>query len=139
MQAIDAIVAPAVDGPPQSAPPAAPNPGDCYLVGPDAEREWAGKENCLAAYSTGGWRFIAPFEGLVVHVRSTETSAVYRSGAWQIGTMRGSKLEIGGQQVVGERQPGIASPAGGKTIDSEARAAISALLDAMRRHGLIES
>jgi hypothetical protein len=64
---------------------------------------------------------------------------VYRSGTWQIGTIRGSTLEIGGLQVVGERQPGIASPAGGKTIDAEARAAVSVLLEAMRRHGLIES
>ena len=137
--AIDALVAPSVDGPPESAPPASPSPGDCYLVGGEAQGEWSGRENCLAAHSTGGWRFITPPEGFAVHVRATGTSAVYRSGAWQIGAIHGSTLEIGGLQVVGERQPAIASPAGGKTIDSEARAALSELLGAMRRHGLIES
>lgn len=139
LQAIDTLVAPAVDGPPVSAPPESPSPGDCYLIGRNAEREWLGKENCLAAYTEGGWRFITPSEGLVVFVRSAGTSAVFRSGTWHIGTICGSRLEIGGLQVVAERQPGIASPAGGKTIDSEARAAVSAVLEAMRRHGLIES
>jgi hypothetical protein len=35
--------------------------------------------------------------------------------------------------------PPIAFPEGGETVDSEARAALGAALEAMRRHGLIES
>ena len=57
--------------------------------------------------------FARSSEGLTIHVRTTGSSAVYRSGTWQIGTIRGSTLEIGGLQVVGERQPAIASPTSG--------------------------
>jgi len=35
--------------------------------------------------------------------------------------------------------PSIPFPEGGETVDSEARAALGAALEAMRRHGLIES
>jgi hypothetical protein len=52
--------------------------------------------------------------------------------------VRGSALILGGTQVVGTRRPGILSPTGGATIDSEARTVIADLLGAMRAHGLIE-
>jgi hypothetical protein len=39
---------------------------------------------------------------------------------------------------VGPRQPGIAPPAGGATLDVEARSAIAAILAALTAHGLIE-
>ena len=51
--------------------------------------------------------------------------------------MRGSALNIGGQQVVGARGAAIAAPAGGTAVDVEGRAAISAILAALRSHGLI--
>jgi hypothetical protein len=72
-------------------------------------------------------------------VKSSGIPTVYRSGAWELGTVRGSSLVIDGQQVVGGRAAAIASPAGGATVDAEARAAIAAVLVAMRQHGLIET
>ena len=53
--------------------------------------------------------------------------------------LRGSALVLQGDQVVGSRQPAIASPSGGTTTDAEARAAIEQLLSALRQHGLIET
>jgi hypothetical protein len=53
--------------------------------------------------------------------------------------VRGDALVIGGNQVVGPRAAAIDSPADGAVIDVEARAAIAAILDALRQHGLIES
>jgi hypothetical protein len=47
-------------------------------------------------------------------------------------------LLLDGVQVVGTRASAIASPAGGTTVDSEARATIGQLLEALRQHGLIE-
>jgi hypothetical protein len=38
--------------------------------------------------------------------------------------------------VVGARQPAIAAPAGGTTIDAEARNAVAALLAVLKSHGL---
>jgi hypothetical protein len=72
-------------------------------------------------------------------VRSTATEAAYRDGSWELGAVRGSALLIGGEQVVGVRAAAIASPAGGAVVDAEARAALGAILAAMRAHGLIET
>src|SRR5689334_12586152 len=69
---------------------------------------------------------------------STETWALFRAGAWELGRVRGDAVMIGGEQVVGSRAAAIDSPAGGATVDSEARLAINAILGALREHGLIE-
>jgi hypothetical protein len=46
---------------------------------------------------------------------------------------------INGEQIIGSRGVAIASPAGGSTVDAEARSSIDQILAALRTHGLIES
>ncbi|MGE4304737.1 MAG: Gp138 family membrane-puncturing spike protein [Novosphingobium sp.] len=50
-----------------------------------------------------------------------------------------TEYRVGGVKVLGERQGAISDPSGGSNIDSEARAALSALLAIARSHGLIEA
>ena len=83
--------------------------------------------------------FARSVEGMTVHVRASAQPATYREGAWELGILRGSSLMLGGQQVVGSRGAAIASPSGGSTVDSQARAALGLVLDALRQHGLIEN
>ena len=71
-------------------------------------------------------------------MKSTGVWANFRAGAWEFGLLRGSGVMIGGVQVVGSRAAPIASPAGGTTIDAEARATIDQMLNALRNHGLID-
>ena len=78
-------------------------------------------------------------EGATVYVRSTGTRAAFRNDAWEVGQVRGAALIIGDEQVVGSRSEAISSPSGGTTIDSEARASVNSILDALRQHGLIET
>jgi hypothetical protein len=139
LQTLDLLVAGAVEEGPRASPPGAPAPGACYIVAAAAVGAWAGKSNCIAGWTSGGWRFIPPMDGMSLYVRASETFATYRAGAWEIGAVRGSSLVIGDDQVVGSRQAAIASPAGGSTVDAEARTALSAILAALRTHGLIES
>lgn len=134
----DALVAGAVEGLPQAAPPTSPVAGACYLVADAPTGAWAGKQDCIAAYSSGGWRFIAPVEGMTVYVRASAIWATYRGGSWEMGTVRGSSLVLGGQQVVGNRAVAIDSPSGGSSVDAQARTAIGQILSALRQHGLIE-
>lgn len=138
LQLLDAMVAGAVEEAPRASPPGAPAQGACYIVAALATGEGAGKEDSLAAYSSGGWRYVVPVEGMTVFVRSTGAWAVYRSGGWELGALRGSSLLIDGQQVVGSRTAAIPAPAGGSTVDAEARAALGSILSALRQHGLIE-
>ena len=137
LQLLDIAVAAAVEGPPENDPPAAPTAGSCYLVGDNPTGDWSQYAAHLAGYGAGGWRFVRPTLGMAVFVKSMETAAVYRSSGWDCGTVRATKLDIEGTQVVGPQAEPIADPAGGTAIDSEARSAVSGILNALRQHGLI--
>jgi len=137
LQILDFLVAGAVAEPPRNDPPASPAIGDCYIVGPAPTGEWAGWADAIAGFSAGGWRRIAAVEGMRLYVHATEQWASYCATGWEFGIVRGSQLAIDGQQVVGAQADPIASPAGGTTVDSEARAAIDQILAALRGHGLI--
>ena len=93
----------------------------------------------VAAFTSGGWRFVAPLEGMAAYVKSTSTWALYRAGAWELGILRGSSVEVDGLQVVASRAAAIASATGGTAIDTEARGVIDEILAALRHHGLIET
>lgn len=139
LEALDLVVAAAVEGPPLAAPPASPAVGSCYIVAASPSGDWVGHAGCLAGMTSAGWRFVGPVEGLAALVRSSGLIAMYRAGAWEVGAVRGERVEIGGQQVVGPRGGAISSPASGSVIDAEARTAVSAILSALRLHGLIAS
>jgi hypothetical protein len=57
---------------------------------------------------------------------------------WSDGKLPAAAFTIAGQQVVGPRLETVPSPSGGTTIDAEARAAVEAVIVALRTHGLIE-
>lgn len=135
--ALDALVGAAVDGMQVNAPPASPASGTCFVVGSAPTGDFAGKANQLAAFSAAGWRFHPPAEGLTVVLKTDGRTATFRSGSWTIGVIRADSLVIGGDEVVSTRSAAIASPGGGTTIDSQGRAAIDAILTALRHHGLI--
>jgi len=120
---LDAIVAGAVEELARADPPVTPIVGAAYVVGSQATGEWAGREGALAAFTPGGWRYIAPTDGLTVLEKATGTTLRYRSGAWE--------------QILGTPQPSIPEVAGGTNTDAESRAAISAILSVLRAHGLI--
>ena len=89
---------------------ASPALGSCYIIAAGATGAWSGKQDNLACFTAGGWRLVAPVPGMTAYVRSTSVWAVYRSSAWELGVLRGSGLNIGGQQVVGARGTAIAAP-----------------------------
>lgn len=120
---LDAIVAAAVEEPARSDRPATPGAGNSYIIADQATGEWSGHEGALAAFTPGGWRYVAPTDGLSVLEKTTGTTLRYRSGAWE--------------QVLGARQAAIPDVTGGTTIDVESRATIAAILNALRSHGLI--
>ena len=138
LQILDALVAGAVEEPPLSSPVVSPDVGSCYIVGSSPSAEWAAYPHHIACFSDGGWRFIAPADGMTAYVRSNGMTALYRDGAWQLGTLAGSQVSIEGKKVLGSRGVAINAPNGGGTIDAEARATIGQILVAMREHGLIE-
>jgi hypothetical protein len=138
LQMLDVLVAAAVEEGPRTEPPSSPSTGASFIVDASPTGAWTGKPDHVAAFTSGGWRFAAPIEGMSVYVKAGDCWANYRLGAWEMGLLRGSGLIIDGEQVVGERLAAIASPTGGTTIDSEARETIDEILSAMQQHGLIQ-
>jgi hypothetical protein len=112
----DALLHPAIEGE-ADAPPATPAEGQTWLVGDTPTGAWSDHSGDLASYQSGGWVFAAPRDGLRVLDRSTGQDIRFRGG-WQ-------------------RPATPAAPTGGTTVDTQARAAIAALVSALIAGGLL--
>ncbi|HWL47768.1 MAG TPA: DUF2793 domain-containing protein, partial [Sphingomonadaceae bacterium] len=110
---IDALLHPVAEMLGADTPPAAPEPGQCWIVGAAPSGDWAGRSGQIAAWTAGGWRFAAPATGMTVWLADANVRALYDGSAWREGVVPATALQVGGQQVVGERQSAIADPAGG--------------------------
>ncbi len=119
------------------APPATPAAGNAWIVGGAPTGSWVGQARAIAGWTSGGWRFVAPRDGMAVWSVADAQVARFASGAWTLGVLAGSRVSIGGVDVVGARRAAIVEPSGGPVVDVEARAAIGAILAALRGHGLI--
>ena len=97
--------------------PAAPSPGDCYLVSAGATGAFAGQDDTIAGWDGQQWSFVSPVAGM--ELRDASSNALLR-------------FENGWQQPAA-----VADPSGGTTIDAEARSALTALLIALRENGTI--
>jgi hypothetical protein len=134
---LDVAVQPVVQSVAPSTVPASPVAGQCWIVGPAPTGEWAGRPGALAAWTVGGWRFVAPFEGMTVWSVADGMNARRSGSGWIVGQVAVVKLFVAGQQVVGARCPAIAAPTGGAVVDIQARVAVVTMLDALANHGLI--
>lgn len=135
---LDLAVQPAVLAFGLNIPPPHPAPGDCWVIGDDPVGAWSGRAQAVAGWTAGGWRFLAPTPGMTVKHRESGLPALYHGGAWHVGDVRASRLLISGAPMLAAPQPAIPDPAGGGTIDHEAREALEAVLESLRVHGLIQ-
>lgn len=104
-------------------PPVAPAAGAAWIVGTAPTGAWSGRADAVAWWTEGGWRFTPAIDGMAAWVAAAAAPARFQGGGWTIA----------------ERLPAITAPAGGTTVDSEARAALTAILVALRSHHLIAS
>ena len=82
IQALDALVQPAVESRTVTTPPATPLAGDAYLVPSGATGTWAGHTDEIAAWQSGAWLFHDPAPGWQLYCRSDKTQYVFDAGAW---------------------------------------------------------
>lgn len=118
-------------------PPVAPTVGSAWIVGTAPTGGWAGQARVVAGWTASGWRFLAPREGMTVWSVADGQPARFGAGAWTLGVLAGSRVSIGGVDVVGARRGAVPDPTGGSLIDVQSRTAIGAILAALRGHGLI--
>lgn len=134
---LDAMVHLAVESADLAAPPADPADGSVWIVAAPATDAWTGFEGHLAQWIGAAWHLLPPPPGARAWIADRGVDGRFDGVGWRIGVIEADALEIGGQQVVAARQPAIAEPTDGSTIDAEARSAIGAILGALRAHGLI--
>ena len=117
---LDALVHAVVEAGPLAGPPPSPAEGQCWIAGAAPTGAWAGKAHAVVLWTSGGWRFVAPREGMQVMRLTDHVRLRYAGGTWVA--------------------PGaIDAPAGGSTIDSEARSTISTLILHLAAQGLLIS
>lgn len=134
---VDLVLHAVVEGAPLQSPPIEPQEGQCWIVAAGAAGAWAGKDDRLAGWTEGGWRFIEPKPGMAVWNRASGYRVHWESAGWSEGILPVAGLAVNGLGVVGERQPAIPTPSNGTTIDEEARLAIGRIIAALMSHGLI--
>ena len=137
LAALDGLVHAAVEGI-AAAPPGDPADGDSWLVGTGGSGAWTGRDDALACFDPAGWRFLTPVAGMAVWDKDAGFSRQWTGSGWSDGTIQVAAVEIEGERVVGPRQPDIGVPAGGATVDSEARTAVAAVIVTLKSHGLID-
>jgi Protein of unknown function (DUF2793) len=137
LTSLDALVQSVVVAVAPASVPASPGLGQSWIIGAAPTGAWIGKAGYLACWTSGGWRFAPPFEGMTCWSLADSLSVRRESGAWLKGKLTASAILIGGEQVLGPRGVAIANPSGGTNVDPEARLALDAMLSAMRLHGLI--
>ncbi len=137
LTAIDGLLSPAVEAISTESPPSAPAAGDSFIVGASGSGVWEGQVGHLATWTSGGWRFTKPVPGLRVWLKDTSRWAWHDGMAWRDDLPASMGLRIDGVRVVGAQQSAVVSPSGGSLIDTEARAAVTGILQALREHGLI--
>ncbi|MBT2186866.1 DUF2793 domain-containing protein [Sphingobium nicotianae] len=136
---LDCLTQAAVESADLAAPPMTPSPGQCWIVGSGATGEWADRDAMLAAWTASGWLFASPRTGWRVWAIDRANGVRFNGAHWIDEPAQDDGYYVDDERVVGARQGAIVSVTGGAVQDSEARAAIAAILSALRVHGLIEN
>lgn len=114
----DALLHCAIEGE-ANAPPSTPAEGTAWLVGSAPTGAWTAQAGMLACRQLGNWLFVAPRDGLKVLNRAT-----------------GQEIRFAGMWLAPETP---ALPAGGTTIDVQARTAIATLIDRLIEAGTLRT
>lgn len=115
---IDAVLTGCIEAVANDPASLAPQEGQMWIIGSAPVGAWSARAGQLALFTAGGWRFIVPMEGLRLLDRSANLLRMRRSSGWSA-------------------RAAIADPAGGTTIDNEARLAIAAILAALRESAIV--
>ncbi len=119
--AIDALLHPVIEAQ-LSTPPTrlgSQDSGLCWLVVSAATGEWQGKENRIACWVDGAWRFVEPNISMSIFDKNQSVRLIFQNNQWTIPQI-------------------IADPSGGSVVDAEARATLGQILALLRSSGLVK-
>lgn len=99
-------------------PPASPVPGQLWIVGATPTGAWLGNAHALAVATEGGWRFCMVPQGFALRVGANGPLRLRSASGWSSAGI-------------------VPAISGGATVDSESRATIALLRQALIDHGLV--
>ena len=112
---IDMLLHPAITGI-RNDPPASPQDGEAWVIGTAPTGAWADRADNLACWQGGQWTIAAPHTGMML--RNQSDGALWRfDDSWLV-------------------QTAPVPPVGGGNIDAEARACLSAIINALSEFGI---
>ena len=82
IRALDALTHIAVLNRTLTAPPAAPNEGNRYVIAANPTGAWSGQAGKIAAFQDGGWLFYSPQAGWIIYDQSAASLMVFSGTAW---------------------------------------------------------
>lgn len=82
LRQLDALVQLSVHSATQSAPPAAPNDGDRFLLPASSTGSWAGNDGNLAAFQDSAWVFYAPNTGWMTWIEDENKNQFFDGSDW---------------------------------------------------------
>jgi Protein of unknown function (DUF2793) len=133
--ALDRMVALAVASRSQASPPPNPVPGEMHIVPAAGAVAWGHPAGTLVQWQGAGWLAVPPADGQVALV-ADEGQMLVKHGGWQaLWPVAG--LSIAGRAVLSAPPSAVPLPAGGATVDIEARAALAAVIVALQLQGIL--
>lgn len=134
---IDTLLHLAVETATLNRPPVAPALGQAWIVAPGASGAWAGHAGEVASFGSAGWRYTVPREGCVAWLCDVQRFAVCTAAGWRDDGWPAAGLRIGGRLAMTGSAPVVTGPVGGTTVDTQARATLAVLLEALSFQGVI--
>lgn len=113
---VDGLLHLAVEGETDT-PPAAATDGEAWIISGAPSGIWSSHAGEIALRQSGNWLFAQPSDGMIAFDKAASQFVRY-DGMWL-------------------RISAIAAPSGGATVDTQARAAIDAILTALIAKGIL--
>lgn len=95
LAAIDCALHPCVEDIADDPPPT-PATGQSWIVGAGAGGGWAGRQDAIASWTSGGWRFTAPLPGMTAWDKAAILWRYWTGTAWSDGAIPAASIRIDG-------------------------------------------
>ncbi len=113
---LDALTHLAVSSRGLSDPPASPDEGARWVVGPSPSGAWSGHAGEIAIFQNGGWLFASPVEGMFLRISDEDLTLLHDGSAWR--PLPGAtpeaafeRLGLGGSTADATNRLSVSSPA----------------------------